>query len=268
MDATPDSQTATGPEAPAASDPQTSAAAGPEAPRRDDADLHAAIVGPAVRTWLRYLVPLTLLSAIALSPLVALALATPVPADLAGVKPVLRLGWTLLGIGGLGQLVLVGGASAMIGAPRSQLRAVGGGFLQLVRAVVPCLVAAATIAIGSLALVVPGPVLLVLLALTGASRERGLPAPLLDSIASARRQLPAVALAVAALLAIDAAIGLTAYRAFVAPLPPKPTPAQLAAIRDFVRAIVLALVIVSPLPATVLGTLRARVDPWPRQRAR
>jgi len=219
------------------------------------------ILGPAVRTWLRYLVPLTVLSAIALSPLVALALATPAPADLTGVRPVLMLGWALLAIAWPSQLVLVGGASVMTRAPRSQLGALGGGFVQLVHAVVPCLVAAAAVAIGCLALAVPGPILLVLLALTGASRERGLPAPLVDSVAAARRQLLAVALAVAALVAIDAAIGLVAFRAFVVPLPAKPAPAQLAAIRDFVRAIALALVIASPLPATLLATIRARGEP-------
>jgi hypothetical protein len=203
-------------------------------------------------------VPLTILSAIALSPLVALALATPPPSDLAGVRAVLARGWTLLAVAWPGQLVLVGGASVMTRGPSSQLGALGGGLVQLIRAALPCGVAAAAVAIGCLALAVPGPILLVLLALTGASRERGLPAPLLDSIAAARRQLPAVALAVTALLAIDAAIGLLAFRAFVVPFPAKPGPAQIAAIRDFVRAIALGLVIASPLPATVLATIRAR----------
>ena len=155
----------------------------------------------------------------------------------------------------------------MLTAPPSQLRALTRGVLQLVRAVVPCLVAALAVAIGTLALVLPGLVLLVLLSLTAASRERGLPAPLLDSIAAARRQLPAVALAVLALFALDAAIGLVAYRAFLLPLPAKPTPIQLAAVRNFVRAIALALVVLSPLPATVLATLHDRAAP-PRQRER
>ncbi|HEX8114739.1 MAG TPA: hypothetical protein VF516_43715 [Kofleriaceae bacterium] len=172
----------------------------------------------------------------------------------------IQLGWTLLAAAWLGQFLLVGGAAAMLSEPPSQLRAFARGLVQLVRAIVPCLVAALAVAIGSLALVVPGLMLLVLLSLTGASRERGLPAPLLDSLAAARRQLPAVALAVFALFALDAAIGLVAYRAFLAPLPAKPTPIQLAAIRNFVRAIALALVVLSPLPATVLATLRARAQ--------
>ena len=173
-----------------------------------DAAAPARIVGPAIRTWLHHLVPLTLLSAIALSPLVALAARVHAPADAAAARPVIQLGWTLLAVAWLGQLLLVGGAAAMLTEPPSQLRAFTRGFLQLIRSLLPCLVAALAVAIGSLALLLPGLALLVLLSLTAASRERGLPAPLLDSLAAARRQLPAVALAVVALFAIDAAIGL------------------------------------------------------------
>jgi hypothetical protein len=115
------------------------------------------------------------------------------------------------------------------------------------------------IAIGSLALVVPGLILLVLLALTGAGRARGVPAALADSIAVARKHLPVIAVTVAAMLALDAAIGLAAYRGF-APLPRQPSPAQLAAVRHFVRAIAIALTLASPLPATVLATIRARAS--------
>jgi len=264
----PESQPAARPTEPAATDdappsaasPNTAAAPNADAASPNAAAAQSAIVGPALRTWLRHLVPLTLLSALALSPLIALALRARVPASAAEAKPVLSLGWMLLAAAWLPQLMLVGGAAAMTGERRSQLRALGRGFVQLIRAVVPCLVAAAAVAVGSLALVVPGPVLLVLLSLTGASRERGLPAPLADSVAAVRRQWTAVALAMVALLALDAAIGLAAYRTFVASLPAKPTPPQLAATRDFVRAIAVALVALSPLPACVLARLRARVE--------
>jgi hypothetical protein len=215
------------------------------------------VIGSALRLWLNHAVPLTLLSAIALSPLLLVALRVRIPADAAAAKSVLALGWMLLAVAWLGQLVLVGGVSAAVGAP-SQLRALGAGFMQLLRAVVPCLIAALAVVLGTLALVVPGPVLLVLLSLTGASRERGVPAPLLDSIAAARRQLPAVVVAVAAMLALDAAIGLVAYRVLIASLPAKAVPLQLMAARSFVRAIVLALVVASPLPAAVLALLHAR----------
>jgi len=241
---------------PIAVDPEAVAAEDAEASRA--ADPQPSIVGAAIQTWLRYLVPLTLLSAVALSPLIAFALATRPPADLAAAKSVVSRGWTVLAFAWLGQLLLVGGASAMTTGRPPQLRAFAGGLLQLVRAVLPCLAAVAAIAIGSLALAVPGVILLVLLSLTAASRERGLSAPLLDSIATVRRQWLAVALTVAALFAIDAAIGVLAFQRFVPPLPKQPTPAQLAGIRDFARAIVITLVVVSPLPATVLATLHAR----------
>jgi hypothetical protein len=217
------------------------------------------VVAFAIRTWVRYLVPLTLVSAIALSPLIVLAARVHPPADATAARPVIQLGWTLLAVAWLGQLLHVGGAAAMLTDPPSQLRAFTRGLVQLVRAVVPCGVAALAVALGGLALVLPGLVLLVLLSLTAASRERGVPGPLLDSVAAARRQLPAVALAVVALFAIDAAIGLIAYRACLTPLPAKPTPVQLAAVRNFVRAIVLALVVLSPLPATLLAAIHARV---------
>jgi hypothetical protein len=266
VDVTPRSQNAAVPDGPAADEPHAHAAAEAQAPAAA-AEWNGALVGPAILIWLRHLVPLTLLSAIALSPLIAIALATRAPADLAGAKTVIRLGWMLLAVAWFAQLWLVGGASAIVGrassgngAPRSQLRAFGAGLSRMVRTLVPCLVAAAAVLLGCLALVVPGPVLLVLLALTAASRQRGLPAPLFDSIAATRRQLPAVVLAVAALFAIDAVIGVVAYRAFM-PLPPRPTPAQLAAVRDLVRVIAAALVLLSPLPATVLALLRARVAP-------
>jgi hypothetical protein len=213
---------------------------------------------------LRYLVPLTLLSAIALAPVIVIALRVRVPVDPAGANAAVIAGWGMLAIAALGQLVLVGGAAAVARVQPSQLSQLGAlrsGFMGLVRAIVPCVAAAVAIAIGSLALLVPGLALLVLLALTGASRERGLPAPLVDSIAVARTQLPTVALTVAAMLALDAAIGLAAYRGFVVPLPRQPTPAQLAAVRHFARAIALALVVVSPLPATMLATIRARAEP-------
>ena len=232
-------------------------------PARPRIGASPSLLPSAVHSWLRYIVPLTLLSAIALAPVITIALRVRAPLNPAGVTAALSAGWAMLALAWLGQLVLVGGASAITRArpaPLSQLGALRGGLAQLVRAIVPCLTAAAAIAIGGLALVVPGLVLLVLLALTGASRERGVPAPLVDSTAVTRTQLPAVALTVAAMLMIDAVIGVAAYRAFVVLLPRHPTPAQLAALPHVLRVMALALVLVSPLPATVLATIRARAD--------
>jgi hypothetical protein len=217
----------------------------------------AGIVTSALRTWLRYVVPLTLLSALALSPVLLVALATRVPADAAAASALRVRGWELVALGVFCQLVLVGGASAATHR-HSQLRTLVGGGAQLVRAVVPCLAALAAVAIGSLALVLPGLLLLVLLALTGASRERDVTAALLDSIAAVRSRLPAVAITVLAMLAVDVAIAVIAHRMFGAPLGKRPTAAQLVAARHLVHAIAAALVVASPLAATVLATIRSR----------
>ena len=146
------------------------------------------------------------------------------------------LGWELIAIGWLGQLVLVGGAAAITGARPSQisqLGAFGRGLVQLARAIVPCLAAAAAIAIGGLALVVPGLVLLVLLALTGASRARGVPASLADSIAvvRARSCRPSRSPSPPCSRSTSRSASV-AQRALVVPLPRQPAPAQLAQLRQ------------------------------------
>lgn len=213
----------------------------------------------ALAAWLRYAVPLSLLSAIALAPVIAIALRTPLPANQAEALGVLVRGWGLLAPAWLGQLVLVGAAAAILRARPSQLRAFTAGLGPLVRAIVPCLAAVAAIATASLALVVPGLVLLVLLSLTAASTARGLPAPLVDSVAVARAHPRAVVLAAIAMLAIDAGIVLAAQRALVAvPLPRAPSAAQLAMLPVFARAVALALVLASPLPALALAAIHVR----------
>jgi hypothetical protein len=218
------------------------------------------LVAAALGTWLRYLAPLTVLSAVALSPVIAVALATRLPSDGPGASATLTRGWLLVALAWPCQLVLVGAASAVTDAT-SQLRALGHGLVQLVRAILPCLAAIAAIAIGSLALVLPGVLLFILLAPTGASRARGITAALADTIAATRKQLLTAALVVAAMLTLDAAIGIVGYRALVGAMASRPTPIQLAAARSFVRTIALALVIASPLPTTLLAVLRRRGDP-------
>jgi hypothetical protein len=223
------------------------------------ADGAVAVLAAAVRTWLRYIVPLTGLSAIALAPVIAIALRARPPVHQADAIAMLFQGWKLAAAAWPCQLVLIGGASAITGARRSQLGAFTGGVAQLARAIVPCVVAMVAIAIAGLALVIPGLVLLAMLSLTGASRERGIPAPLLDSIAVVRKHLRFVVLVVVAMIALDAAIAGVAQLQLVAiPVPKQPTAAQLAALRSFLRAIALVLVIASPLPATVLATIHAR----------
>ncbi|MGN6105504.1 MAG: hypothetical protein ACTHU0_10400 [Kofleriaceae bacterium] len=218
----------------------------------------------ALRTYLRYLVPLTALSAVALAPWWLVALRVAPPSDPAGARAVLRLGWMLAATAWIGQLALVGAAAPLAraleaGRPLAQLRALRDGAVQLVRGALPWLAAVAAIAIGGLALVVPGAALLVLFALTTASTERGIPAPLLDSAAIARRDLARVAAVVGAILVVDLAIAFAAQRALApAPVPKKLSPAQLASYANGLRAIAAALILGSPIAAAALAALHAR----------
>jgi hypothetical protein len=226
------------------------------------------LLAAALRTWLRYLVPLTLLSAIALSPLLYLAMTARIPADATAAAALRRLSWELVALAIVPQLVLVGAAAPITRNRPSQLRALASGLTGLLAALLPCIAAVAAIALGILALVVPGLILLPLLALTGASTERGIRARLLDSITIARRNLRPVVLTVLALLAVDVAIGVFAHLQFSVPFPKRPSPAQLTAARHVIQSIAVALVVVSPLLATVLAMIRRSSDSRPATTAR
>jgi len=96
--------------------------------------------------------------------------------------------------------------------PLGQANALGRGARNLVRALVPCAVALTAIALGGVALVVPGVLLLGLFALTGASDRLAepLPAALLDSVAVVRMHAKQVAIVVALMIAADLAIAAIA----------------------------------------------------------
>jgi hypothetical protein len=225
-----------------------------------------AIVGLALRTLGRYLLPLALLSAIVLSPIIWTMLRVPLPPHTAGARSLLVLAWVLAGSAFAFQLVLVAAAAPLArslaaGRPLSQPDALVAGLVQLVRMLLPCALALVAIALGGLALVVPGLVLLVLLSLTGASTACGLPAPLVDSIAVARANLRAVVLAVAAIVVVDLAIALLAQLVLAAPIVKKMKPPQLATYRDLVRTVGIGVTLVSPLAACVLAAIHARRAP-------
>jgi hypothetical protein len=220
------------------------------------------------RTWLRYLVPLTLLAALAFAVVAVIALRTGVPADAAAARFEVQLAWILAGGAWIFQLWLVAAVAPAVravaaGQPMSQLDALRRGARNLVRAAVPCALAIATIVIGGVALVVPGVVLFALLAMTGASDELGarLPAPLLDSIAVARTQLRRIAIVVAIVVVADLAIAFVAQLVLLHPLPKKPASSLLAPSRTFVRTVAAALIALSALPASAIAAIYARRRP-------
>jgi hypothetical protein len=229
----------------------------------------------ALRSWLRYVVPLTLLSVVAFAPIALYAVRVATPVDANAAKATVKLGYELVAVAWWCQLVLVAAAAAAIravatGDTPTQLVLLGRGLRRLIRAVVPCAIAACAIGLGGLALVVPGVLLLLLFALTGASTElaQPVPAPLVDAVAVARRALGPVAAIVVAMLVLDAAIPILLHTIVVAPIPPKgPALEALASARLFVQATAAALVALSPIAAlllaTVYDTITRRTAPAP-----
>jgi hypothetical protein len=217
----------------------------------------------ALRAHARYVVPFTLLSAIAFAPLVMFVIALPAASDVAQARQQLRLEWIAVGVAWFVQGLVVAAVAPAVrrlaaGERPSQLRAFGEGAANLARMALPCLVGVAAIAIGALAVVIPGLVLIALLALTGASVAEGMPAPLLDSIATVRANLRVVVIAVVAIVVADVAIAAGIYLAVFEPFAKKPTPDQLAAARRIPQLAVAVLVVASPLAASVLAAIRAR----------
>jgi hypothetical protein len=174
----------------------------------------------------------------------------------------MHLGWELAATAWIFQLALVGAAapavrSVALDAPLSQTSALFAGLRGLLRAALPVGLALGAIVLGSIALVVPGVLLLGLFALTGASERLGepLPAALVDSVAVVRAHAKQVALVLAITIGVALAIALVTHVAILPALPQKLPVAQLAPARTFVRVIAFALVALSALPACALAAL-------------
>jgi hypothetical protein len=226
-------------------------------------DSTAQILRLAARVYLRYAAPLTLLAVVVLAPWLGFALAMPAPRDQASARAVLGASWMIGATAWIGQLLLVGAAAALVralddGAPPSQLRALGRGALQLARAAVRWLAAVAAIALGALALALPGLALLVLLSTTAASTRPGLPEPLAESAALVRRRLPLAAIAVAALLAVDLGAVVVAQAMLRPPPTGKLGPDQLAALRRILEVAAIAIVAIAPPIAALLAAVHTR----------
>lgn len=223
----------------------------------------------SLRAWLRYVVPLTLLALLVFAPLLYVAWRAGAAKDLVKARAQVRLGWVLAASACAFQLLLVAGVTPAVrgiatGRRLSQWRALTGGLANLVRGLVPWLVAVAAVALGGAALVVPGVLLLVLLSMTGASEQLDdpPPAPLVDSVAVARRAFGRVAIVVAAIVVVNLAVAFALQTAIVPHITKKVPAAQLLPIRTFVRCVPLAIALLSPLAACVLAAtyerLRAR----------
>lgn len=221
------------------------------------------MIALALRTLVRYCIPLALASLVVTAPFFALAYRSPWPRNLPMANAALGRAFAIAAVAWIATLLLVAAAAPLArslaaGAPLSQPRALVAAFANLVRMALPCLAASATVVIGGLALVVPALALVVLLALTGASEERGMPAPLVDSAATVRARWRPIALIVASMLVVNIALAFAAWKLTAVPFAKKLTPAQWATFGTVARVVALGVLVTAPVFGTLLAAARVR----------
>ena len=221
-----------------------------------------------IKTYLRYLVVVTVLSALVFAPLLYLAFKLRVPADLAHAKGVVRTAWLLVGFSLAPLLVLVGGVTPAVrsiadGRPLSQLRALWAGVGGLVRAALPCAVVVLATVIGSLALALPGLAALALLALAGATADGDgdLAARLHAAVAAAKPRIVLVVVVLVATVAVLVGATYMLQRGLPIPLPKPPKPEHFVQFPLFARTSITGIALFAPLPAVALAAIAARARP-------
>lgn len=211
----------------------------------------------ALRAWLRYLLPLTLLALIACLPMLWIAWHWPAPVDVRHARIEMRVTYALAATAWIWQLWLVAAAAPAVqsladGQPISQASALLGGLRGLATKLVPVLITIFAITLGSVALVVPGVLLLVLLSTTGATASHA------EAIAVGRANLKRLAITIAALIAGALVIALACQLAIVPSIGKKVAASKLLAIVMFTRVVALSLTVYAPLAACAIAAVRAR----------
>jgi hypothetical protein len=141
------------------------------------------------------------------------------------------------------------------GAPVSQLVALRRGIGGLVRALVPAVIVLCAVAMGLMALAVPGVLLYGLFVLAPASEAHGLRDKLADSIAIVRAKWRAIAIVIA--LTILALAAVVAVQQLLLPIPlgKSPPKSQLVLFPQLVRTLAAAMMSIVPIAAMTLAAI-------------
>ncbi len=206
----------------------------------------------------RYIAPIAVLSAIVMAPIAWFAFGVPPPANPKQATVVLRLVWVVAASGMLSLLVLVAALAPIVASERvSQLAALGRGVRGLVRAIVPAMIVLCAVAMGLVALAVPGVLLFALFVFAPASDAGGIGAKLADSVAIVKERWRAVALVIGATMVVLAAV--VAVQQIMLPIPLGKTPprAQLVMFPNMMRLTAIAIVGLVPMAAVALAAIFA-----------
>ena len=211
----------------------------------------------ALRTWLRYLVPLTLLAIVACVPLLWIAWRWPAPSDVQHARIEMRVTYALASTAWIWQLWLVAGVAPAVqslaeGQPLSQARALTRGLRGLATKLIPVVITVFAIILGSVALVVPGVLLLVLLSTTGATTTHA------EAVVVGCANLKRLALTIAGVIAGALVIALACQLAIVPSIGKKVAAPKLLPIRTFLRVLALALTAYAPIAACAIAAVTAR----------
>lgn len=220
------------------------------------------MISLAARSYARHVIPLTVLAVALFAPLAVFALELAVPRNESQAIQLLRLTWGIAGCAWIVHYLLVGAAVREVrgvaaGRPLSQLASLRTGIAGIVRAGLPVAVAIAGIILGGIALAVPGIVLVVLFAFTGASERPGLAAPLADSAAVARAHLGIAGPVAAGVVLVNLAIAAIAYLILIGTTTLTATASadELAAVRTFLQVVTIGVIGVSPIAAVLLAAV-------------
>ncbi len=209
----------------------------------------------------RNLIPIAVSTVIACGPLLWFALSARVPVHAAGAAALTRTVIAVAASGVVSTLVLVGAVAPLVErvalgtrcGPIANLKLALRG---LAGAVLPVGLASAVVFVGGLALVLPGLVLLVLVAWTGASDAPDAIGRVVDSATRARRDATAIAITLITAILVVAAVIVLVRVSFPAP-PKKPTAAHWRTYQPLAHA-VLAWLAVAPAAAVILAVRHHR----------
>jgi hypothetical protein len=214
----------------------------------------------ALRTWIRYVVPFTLLSLLAYAPLILVANRLSAPASIDQAHALVLITRILGGLAILWSLGIVGVIAPTMravdaGAPPSQIAALLSGLRGLVASIVPVGAAIFALLLGLGALVVPGILLAPLVALTGASSEVGLAARLADATAVGRAHWRTIALVLVFIVLVGIAVLVGVEHAVHLPLIKKAPAALIAGTQRYPRIALPLLALLAPIGAAFLAAI-------------
>jgi hypothetical protein len=226
-----------------------------------------AIVRLAAASWVRHVGPLTLVSLVAFVPWLAVAFGVGFASGPQALSEQLALGFALAAFAWIPQLGVVAAAAPLVRATAARdsvgfRPACARGFARLFAALAPTITIVLAVFTGAVALVVPGCILLVLFA--GATAEASLDQPvaalLLASARAARRHPRRSIIVIASVIAIDLVLACAMYVVFARHRASAAAYLDLDHARLFTRALVLPLIVVSPLCACLVAASRSVDD--------